>query len=263
MNFLTSFKEKLKSREGRRRAATITVAVFSVLLVVFAVFDVFSIQHVRWIVVNGESRYTDEEIIEASGIKTGELLYSVNKKETEQKILDGAPYVKKVSIIRAFATVFINLTSDEPKYYTEVSGEYFILSKDLRVLERRLTKGDAENLTKLILPELSTVVVGRYAEYGETGKNGYVTETLGYFSEIYKGEKITEIGLANRFDGVYAIFDDKIKIIFGDADNFEELKDKASRAQEIFEKNRSSDEKTVINVTSKDKMTVRKVEKFD
>ena len=260
MNFLTSFKEKLKSREGRRKAAIITVAVFSVLLVVFAFFDVFSIQHVRWIVVNGESRYTDEEIIEASGIKTGELLYSVNKKETEQKILDSAPYVKKVSIIRAFATVFINITSDEPKYYIEVSGEYFILSKDLRVLEKRLTKGDAEELTKLILPELSTVVVGRYAEYGEAGKNSYVIETLEYFSSVYPDEGLTEVGLYGRFDGVYAIFGDKIKIIFG---SVERLEDKVAAVNNILSETKKSNEKTVINVTDVSKVTARKVENFD
>ena len=260
MKFLTSFKEKLKSREGRRRAAIIAVAFCSALLVVFSVFDVFSIQHVRWIVVNGESPYTNEEIIEASGIKTGSLLYSVNKSETERKILDGAPYVKKVSIIRAFATVFINLTSDKPKYYTEVSGEYFIMSEDLRVLERQLTDNGTDELTKLILPELSTAVVGRYAEYGENGKNAYVLETLEYFASVYPGEDLTEVGLAGRFDGVYAIFGDKIKIIFG---SIERLDDKVAAVKNILNETEKSDEKTVINVTDISKVTVRKVENFD
>ena len=260
MNFLTSFKEKLKSREGRRKAALITVVAFSVLLVVFSVLDVFSIQHVRGIVINGDSPYTYDEIVSASGIKTGELLYSVDKSETERKILDGAPYVKKVSIFRAFATVFINLTSDEPKYYTEVSGEYFILSNDLRVLERRLTKGDAEELTKVILPELSTVVVGRYAEYGEPDKNAYVFETLEYFASVYPGEDLTEVGLSGRFDGVYAIFGNKIKIIFG---SVERLEDKVAAANKILNESKKSDEKTVINVTDISKVAVRKVENFD
>ena len=260
MKFIASLKEKLKTREGRRRAAIIAVAALSALLVVFSVFDVFSIQHVRGIVINGDSPYTDEEIIAASGIKTGELLYSVDKDKTEQNILDGAPYVKKVSIIRAFATVFINLTSDEPRYYTEVSGEYFILSKDLRVLERRLAKGDAEKLTKVILPELSTVVVGRYADYGEKSKNDYVFETLEYFDNVYPNEDLTEVGLSGRFDGVYAIFGNKIKIIFG---SVERLDDKVKAVNNILGETKKSDEKTVINVTDISKVTVRKVENFD
>lgn len=260
MKFLTSLKEKLKSREGRRRAAIITIAVCSALLVLFAVFDVFSIQHVRWIIVKGESPYTNDEIIAASGIEEGKLLYSIDKKETERKILEGAPYISKAKIVRAFGAVFIKVTADKPKYYTEVSGEYFILSEDLRVLERRLTKGDAENLTKLILPELSTVVVGRHAEYGVSGKNDYVLETLEFFSSVYEGEKLTEVGLSGRFDGVYAIFGDRIKIIFGSVENLDE---KVARVKENFDKSQLSDEKVVINVTNKDKMTVRKVENFD
>ena len=188
------------------------------------------------------------------------MLYSVDKSETERKILDGAPYVKKVSIIRAFATVFINLTSDKAKYYTEVSGEYFIMSEDLRVLERRLALGDADGLIKLKLPELSTAVVGRHAEYGEEGKNSYVTETLDYFSSVYPDEGLTEVGLEGRFDGVYAIFGDKIKIIFG---SVERLADKVAAAKNILGEAKKTDEKTVINVTDISKVTVRTVETFD
>ena len=260
MKFLMSLKEKLNSREGRRKAAIVTVAFFSTLLVVFSVLDVFSIQHVRWIVVKGDSPYSNEEIISASGIKTGTLLYSVDKSETERKILEGAPYVKKAGIVRIFSTVFINLTSDKAKYYTEVSGEYFVMSEDLRVLERRLTLGDANGLIKLKLPELSTAVVGRYAEYGDVGKNAYVIETLEYFSKAYPDEGLTEVGLEGRFDGVYAIFGDKIKIIFG---SVERLEDKVAAVNNILGETQKSDEKTVINVTDISKVTVRKVETFD
>lgn len=260
MKFLTSLKEKLKSREGRRRAAIITIAVCSALLVLFAIFDAFSIQRVRLIVVNGDAPYTNEQIIAVSGIEKGGLLYSIDKKDVERKILEGAPYIKDVNITRALEVVFINVTADKPKYYTEVSGEYFILSEDLRVLERRLAKGNLDTLTKLILPELSTAVVGRYAEYGEAGKNDYVLETLEFFSNVYEGEKLTEVGLSGRFDGVYAIFGDRIKIIFGSVEN---LSEKVARVKENFDKNQSSDKKIVINVTNKDKMTVREVENFD
>lgn len=56
---------------------------------------------VETVEVTGNQRYTQEEIIAASGIQMGDNLYALNKVSIDRKIRTRLPYVGELSINRA------------------------------------------------------------------------------------------------------------------------------------------------------------------
>lgn len=69
---------------------------------------------VEAVTVTGNQRYTQEEIIEASGIQMGDNLYALNKVRIDQRIRTRLPYVGELSINRALPnTILITVTEWE------------------------------------------------------------------------------------------------------------------------------------------------------
>lgn len=69
---------------------------------------------VETVTVTGNQRYTREEIVAASGIETGDNLYSLNKVRIGQNIRSALPYIEKLSINRALpSTIVITVTEWE------------------------------------------------------------------------------------------------------------------------------------------------------
>ena len=66
---------------------------------------------VETVVVSGNSRYTQEEVVEASGIQIGDNLYRLNKIQISQQLLQTLPYLETVSIRRSLpSTLVIQVT---------------------------------------------------------------------------------------------------------------------------------------------------------
>ena len=69
---------------------------------------------VEQVTVSGNQRYTQEEIIAASGIQLGDNLYSLNKVRIDQKIRTTLPYIGDLTINRALpSTIQITVTEWE------------------------------------------------------------------------------------------------------------------------------------------------------
>lgn len=69
---------------------------------------------VETVTVTGNQRYTREEIVAASGIQTGDNLYSLNKIRIDQNIRTTLPYIGELTINRALpSTILITVTEWE------------------------------------------------------------------------------------------------------------------------------------------------------
>ena len=69
---------------------------------------------VEQVTVSGNQRYTQEEIIAASGIQLGDNLYSLNKVRIDQNIRTTLPYIGDLTINRALpSTIVITVTEWE------------------------------------------------------------------------------------------------------------------------------------------------------
>lgn len=67
---------------------------------------------VEVVAVTGNQRYTQEEIVEVSGIRTGDNLYGWNKFQVAQRLRQQLPYIGEVTIRRSLPSTVV-ITVDE------------------------------------------------------------------------------------------------------------------------------------------------------
>ena len=76
---------------------------------------------VETIAVSGNSRYTQEEVIAASGVQVGDNLFRMSKKQISEQILHQLPYVESVTILRGLpSTITFQVTEWDAVAQVEV-----------------------------------------------------------------------------------------------------------------------------------------------
>lgn len=79
---------------------------------------------VETIAVTGNSRYTQDEIVAASGVQAGDNLFRMNKKQISEEILHQLPYVESVSILRGLpSTITFQVTEWDAVAQVEVYAQ--------------------------------------------------------------------------------------------------------------------------------------------
>ena len=89
------------------------------------------------ITVEGNDRYTDQEIIAAAQVELKQNLFRINRPHTYQRILDTLPYVRSVNIRRAFPDeLVITVTETQAVAFITCSGRHYLLDARGKVLEQ-------------------------------------------------------------------------------------------------------------------------------
>jgi cell division protein FtsQ len=169
--------------------------------------------------VKGNGIYTKEQIIDASGISIGDNLYAINKKTARSFITTEYPYIKEVVIRRNLPTTLVfKITEEQPVYYTEICGEYFVLSKSLRILERTYEKPSNEEnpLVLLLLADVKRAVVGETLEFEKELTFEYINNFMQSVNEHEIADKLTEIDISNKYN-IYVSYQGRFRIYLGDS----------------------------------------------
>ena len=129
-----------RNRKGRRRnrgrfgflyKLLSTLIIFAAILAGCVVFF-----RVNTMVVEGNSRYTAEEIIAASGVQQGDNLFTLNKSKMVSQILTRLPYVDDLSINRRLPdTLIFYVTESVPVAWIESEGTCWLLDHRCKILE--------------------------------------------------------------------------------------------------------------------------------
>ena len=132
-----------RKRRARRRRGRFgfLYKLFSLFLILAAIVTgcivFFRANH---IVVSGESRYSEEEIIAATGIEEGQNLFQLDKFSIIRQMRSQLPYLDDISITRKLPdTLVITVTDSQPVAALEYNGEWWLLDSGCSLLER----GDA------------------------------------------------------------------------------------------------------------------------
>lgn len=126
-----------RRKKIRRRRMIIGFTVFLCLsAAVFILLSLTILFPVKKIVVSGESRYTNEEIIEASGLGTDTNIFTFSTSDTIKNIEKSLPYLGKIDVERSLPdTVNIKIKSEKSEFATYlVNGVYYAVSEDHFVL---------------------------------------------------------------------------------------------------------------------------------
>ena len=108
---MASMRHNRKRKRGRRRFGLLFKLLCGAALVAAATLGATVFFQVETIAVVGNSRYTAQEVIDASGVQIGDNLFQMNKNQISQQILQRLPYVGEVSPQRGLpSTLTIQVT---------------------------------------------------------------------------------------------------------------------------------------------------------
>ena len=155
---------------------------------------------VNQITVTGNRQYSEEEIIEASGIQTGDNLFFINRGAAYSRIYTRLPYVENAVITRSLPNrlqIRITESSAMAVVAAEESGQW-IVDRTCKLL----APADGANLPGLIQVDGLTAIapeVGQVVSPGEadTPKVSYLGVILREISELGLKDDITRIDLSN------------------------------------------------------------------
>lgn len=111
----------------------ISAAFFAVCVLVF--FNVGEIELV------GLERCDAAAVREALGVSVGDNMFSFRADDVESALKKAFPYIASAEVSRGFPTkLTVTVQEEKPAACVEQYGEYFVLSRDLKVLERLTDK---------------------------------------------------------------------------------------------------------------------------
>lgn len=134
---MASRRSNKRKRRNRGRFGFLykVLSLIIILVVVAAGCVVFF--RVEDITVTGVSRYTAQEIIDASGVEKGDNLFLVGGSRTAQKIYSTLPYVDEVNIRHALPDgLVINVTERVPAAVIQGDEGWWIMDAKGKILEQ-------------------------------------------------------------------------------------------------------------------------------
>ena len=155
----------------RRRKAIIGVLCVLAVLVVGIVLSINLLFKVTDFRVENADRttpaktgiYTEQQLIDATGIQVGDNLYGFSTKEKSDQLLAQMPYLDVAVVTRqAPGTVIIRVQPAVERFKMEYSGSWLVLSEQLKVL--RVEPAEPDNLVQLdaLLPEGAATTPGSF-----------------------------------------------------------------------------------------------------
>ena len=171
---------------------------------------------VREIVVEGDTRYTSEELIDKSGLYVGQSLMGVNKVRAHELMMQNFPYLNTVEIGNAsFDTLRIRVTETEVMGAVQLGEEWMIVGANNHALER---------LTADALPADVLRVVGATLE-GETIGQSLLDErslrvcrTVSAAAQLYGLDNMTTIDIVEKTN-LSILLDERLRVVLGNETN--------------------------------------------
>lgn len=175
---LRQARQQARQRKRRRLMIKRTVIVLSALLIVVLIATVIvykivadqksakgeSVKFlaVKEVLVEGDTRYTDEEIVKTSGLYVGQSLLSVNKVKAHDALTSAFPYLNTVEVSNAsFYTLRIRVTEVPVMAAVELEDGWMILGDNNRALERVEADAVPEGLVAIRGASFETRTVGQ------------------------------------------------------------------------------------------------------
>lgn len=144
------------------RLATVVAVVLALFLGMSIFFKVENVQ------VTGTENYTPWDILDASGIQTGENLMTLNRASAGGRILQKLPYVDSVRIdIQLPDTVNIEIVEEDVYYAIEASdSSWWLMDNSGKILDKT-NAALAGDHTRIVGVKLESPVAGQKAQAAE------------------------------------------------------------------------------------------------
>lgn len=209
---------KRRKKRNKLRKFFIWLSVAIVIAAVGVVLSLTAFFGIENITVSGNSRYTEEEILNQCIINTGENLFLADTKSASEMLELNLPYIYTAEIKRKLpSTIELVITEAEPSYYIENKDKTFILLDDnFKVLETGAEKGSGIAVKKA---KVTAASAGKQIEF----ENQDTGECLKKLSQAVRDNYIDEITAiySNNISDNYVVYDNRIEFKLGTCDDLE------------------------------------------
>ena len=180
---------------------------------------------VETVAVSGNSRYAQEQIIEAAGIQTGDNLFRMNKNRMAQDVLQKLPYIEELTIRRGYpnsviiqvkewaAAARVEKPDARPDYVdetAELAQEDWLISVGGKLLETASADSQGIEVTGLtvLAPRAGTGVAVPQEEQGKLSALLTLLQNLNTREEL---DRVSLVDLSSaacmvlRYDGRFTV----------------------------------------------------------
>ncbi len=252
-------RSKNKRKEIGRKIFYIAVgASLTVLIALVCIVVFFGMKKVE---IRGNSRYTDEQILEACGFSPSDNLFGVDLDKAEKAIIKKYPYISNVSFKRILpSTLIITVTEDAPSYCAEIYGDYFLLSEDLRIISKHNIYEDVEVLDMpviyLKLPQVERAVRGERIIFDKSSNYEHLIQFLSKLKDQEIYQRTDCIDASDRYHIVLYTDGSRYKIDIGTSEN---LDTKIRFVKKVIEEAYNDRSIVAINVEKVNQIVVREM----
>ncbi|MBE6552818.1 MAG: FtsQ-type POTRA domain-containing protein [Ruminococcaceae bacterium] len=189
------------------------IFVVGMLLIILPLF------RVKTIVVEGNSYYSAEQIIEASGIEVGQEILGVDVDAVCQAIWAECLYVNEIGVGKSFSKITIVISERENVMYTEFNGDYYSLDSNFRVLERSEDAADFSDFLRVELPQIQSLSIGKPLHFEKEEMDlSYIGELIGVLEEQEILDRVTSIDFSKKYSVSY-VMDNTCRVELGRVDD--------------------------------------------
>lgn len=173
---------------------------------------------VESIAVDGNTRYSEDEIINCIDVEYGDFMFSFPSSLLKEAIKQKLPYIDEVEIDRQYpSTLHITVSEYQSEYVCIQNNKYIVFSDELKALEVSDCNKWGEDSIIVEMPKVSRAIEGERIEFFDVEKTEYISGFLNNLSEFKKIVKIDKIFLSDYFN-IKMLCYGKYMVSFGKCD---------------------------------------------
>ena len=171
---------------------------------------------VKEIVVEGETRYSAEELIEKSGLYVGQSLMGVNKVQAHDLLEQNFPYLDTIEVSNAsFDVLRIRVTDTAVMGAAQVGDAWYIVGVNNKTLEKVAADAVPTNLLRIVGATTENVVIG---EGLMDQRSLQICETVTSAAALYELHGMTTIDITVKTKLAISL-NDRIQVVLGNETN--------------------------------------------
>lgn len=206
-----------RRRRRKKRNGSFVLSLLTFLIVIGAIVaSVTVFLKVAEVQVSGSVRYPAADIIESSGIKTGDNMFLVNKFEVAEKLLSEYPYIEQIKIRRRLPDTFLfEITERVAAAYVVSDGNRWLIDNNAHILER--IAPDAEvKVPKISGCEVMTPFAGSPLVLKNEDQLPVLREVLTALRYTEMTDNTSRVEIDKLYD-IKLVYDNRFLIVLGDA----------------------------------------------
>lgn len=248
----TQRKHKRRERRQNGRLFRLYILVSGLLIVGAIVAGSIVFFKAHTFEVEGNQRYTQEELLEATGIQDGDNLLTIPRREIARRMEQELPYLKEVKIhLWPPERVVLSVEETQPAAVLESEGTSWYVDSDGKLLERNVESGGYPSVTGLILlaPSEGTEMV---VDVEEELKAKGLRNLLAALEERELLSQVQSIDLTSG-SSVTMLYDNRLTVKMGLNDDFHyDIKMLQAAQEEYIQENWSETDTGTLDMSRQD-----------